>query len=103
MLIEILHLHGCIVTIDAMGCQKEIVASIADKGANYVISLKGKQGKLHEATAEFFRDAREEKFETVEHAFTETLDKDTAASSAAATGSRRRSTGSVTSAKSGQD
>ncbi len=75
-LIEILHLHGCIVTIDAIGCQKEIVASIVDKGADYVISLKGNQGKLHEATAEFFRDAREEKFETVEHAFTETLDTD---------------------------
>ena len=75
-LLEILFLEGCIVTIDAMGCQREIVARIIDKGADYVISLKGNQEKLHLATEAFFQEAREESFETVQHAYTETLEKD---------------------------
>ncbi len=46
-LLKILNLEGCIVTIDAMGCQTEIVKEIVEKGADYVISLKGNQGILH--------------------------------------------------------
>jgi len=40
-LLKILSLAGCIVTIDAIGCQKNIVAEIIEKEADYVISLKG--------------------------------------------------------------
>jgi predicted transposase YbfD/YdcC len=47
-LLEILALKGCIVTIDAMGCQKEIAKKIRSKGADYILALKGNQGKLHE-------------------------------------------------------
>jgi len=43
-LLRVLSLQGCIVTIDAMGCQKEIAALIMEKGADYVLSLKGNQG-----------------------------------------------------------
>jgi predicted transposase YbfD/YdcC len=75
-LLEILHLRGCIVSIDAMGCQKAIVRDIVDKGADYVISLKGNQETLHQKTAEFFTEAREERFETVPHVYTETLEKE---------------------------
>jgi predicted transposase YbfD/YdcC len=71
-----LRLEGCIVTLDAMGCQREIAERIVEKGANYVISLKGNQGKLHEEVKAFFQEAREESFETVPHAYTETLEKD---------------------------
>lgn len=71
-LLETLHLQGCIVTIDAMGCQKAVVKDIVEKGADYVISLKGNQGTLHEKTKDFFEEAREERFETVPHAYTET-------------------------------
>ena len=46
-LLKILDLEGCIVTIDAMGCQKEIVKEIVERRADYVISLKGNQGNLH--------------------------------------------------------
>ena len=42
-LLELLDLKGMIVTIDAMGCQKKIVEKIAEKEAEYVISLKGNQ------------------------------------------------------------
>jgi hypothetical protein len=39
-LIKVLELSGCIVTIDAMGCQKEIVKLIAEQNADYIITLK---------------------------------------------------------------
>lgn len=46
-LFKILNLEGCLVTIDAIGCQKEIVKEIVEKKADYVISLKGNQENLH--------------------------------------------------------
>ena len=75
-LLELLHLRGCIVTIDAMGCQREIVERIAEKGADYVISLKGNQGALQQEVEALFVEAREESFETVPHAYTETVEKE---------------------------
>lgn len=58
-LLKVLELKGCLVTIDAMGCQKESAAQIVDAGANYVLGLKGNQGNLHEAVRERFEDARQ--------------------------------------------
>jgi predicted transposase YbfD/YdcC len=48
-LLDLLNLDGAIVTLDALGCQKEIVAKIVDKGGDYVISVKGNQEKLEAA------------------------------------------------------
>ena len=45
-LLQMLDLSGCIVTIDAMGCQKDIAEAITDQGADYVLALKGNQGEL---------------------------------------------------------
>ena len=56
-LLRVLQLKGCIVTIDAMGCQKDIAAAIADKGADYVLALKGNQGIAHGEFQEYFDDA----------------------------------------------
>lgn len=47
-LLELLELKGCIVTIDAMGTQREIAKAIRAKGADYVLALKGNQGTLEE-------------------------------------------------------
>jgi len=47
-LLEVLDLSSCIVTIDAMGCQKNIAEQIIHKDADYVLALKGNQGELHE-------------------------------------------------------
>jgi predicted transposase YbfD/YdcC len=47
-LLDLLHLQGNIITIDAMGCQKTIAQKICEKGANYVLALKGNQGSLHQ-------------------------------------------------------
>jgi predicted transposase YbfD/YdcC len=55
-LLDMLNLKGAIVSIDAMGTQKEIVQRIVDKGADYVLALKGNQPSLHEDAALFFAD-----------------------------------------------
>jgi predicted transposase YbfD/YdcC len=57
-LLELLELSGCIVTIDAMGCQKEIASKIVDQGADYVLALKGNQGKLYADAKTLFEDAQ---------------------------------------------
>ena len=54
-LLEVLELTGAIVTIDAMGCQKEIAAKIRDKGADYVLAVKGNQDHLEEDIIEAFQ------------------------------------------------
>ena len=75
-LLDILALNGCIVTIDAMGCQKNISAKIIEKGADYVLALKGNQGTLHEDIKLFFQDAKETSFKDIHHDFYETIDGD---------------------------
>jgi predicted transposase YbfD/YdcC len=53
-LIELLDLQGCVVTIDAAGCQKEIAAQIVAKDADYVLALKENQPTLHEQVSDYF-------------------------------------------------
>jgi predicted transposase YbfD/YdcC len=55
-LLELLDISDSIVTIDAMGCQREVAKNICDKGADYVLSLKGNQGTLHEDIKLLFND-----------------------------------------------
>ena len=75
-LLAILELKGCIVTIDAMGCQKLIASQIIEQEADYVLGLKGNQGLLHEEVEDFFDIALAENFKAVEHDYTEETDKD---------------------------
>jgi predicted transposase YbfD/YdcC len=53
-LLELLDVSGALVTIDAMGCQKEIAQHILDAGADYVLAVKDNQPKLNEAITAFF-------------------------------------------------
>lgn len=53
-LIDALDLAGCIVTIDALGCQKEIATHILDNDADYVLALKGNQEYLYEDVKQVF-------------------------------------------------
>ncbi len=50
-------------TIDAMGCQPEIAAQIVERGADYVLALKGNQGIGHEKVAAFFDHVQEQEQE----------------------------------------
>ena len=53
-LLRVLELKGCIVTIDAMGCQKKIAREIVKAGADYVLALKGNQSAAHDEVRAFF-------------------------------------------------
>jgi len=53
-LLDLLALKGCIVTIDAMGCQGTIAQKIVEQGADYVLALKGNQPTLEQAVEHFF-------------------------------------------------
>ena len=70
-LLSMLEVSGCIVTIDAMGCQKEIASKIIKSGADYVLSVKKNQPQLYEDIAETFADG----LENISHDFSETVDK----------------------------
>jgi len=53
-LLETLHLEGCIVTLDAMGCQRDIAAQIRAKGADYLLVLKANHDRAFGAVREQF-------------------------------------------------
>ena len=53
-LLSRLDIAGAVVTIDAMGCQKKIAEQIKQQGGDYVLSLKGNQGSLHDDVKTFF-------------------------------------------------
>ncbi|MCB2261505.1 MAG: ISAs1 family transposase, partial [Candidatus Thiosymbion ectosymbiont of Robbea hypermnestra] len=75
-LLALLELTDCIMTLDAMGCQREIAAQIVNQGAEYVLRLKGNQSALHEAVKDFFAVAQANEFAHVDHDFHEEIDKD---------------------------
>ena len=56
-LLRVLELSGCIVTIDAMDCQKKIAREIIEADADYVLALKGNHEKVHEEVKSFLDDA----------------------------------------------
>ena len=70
-LLKLLHLSGCIVTIDAMGCQKEITAEIVAGGGDYVIAVKDNQPTLHRDVQAAFDEGLED-LEEFEHDYAET-------------------------------
>lgn len=61
-LLDLLMIKGSTITIDAMGCQREIAAKIVDKEADYVLALKGNQGTLREDVELFFTEQKARKY-----------------------------------------
>lgn len=57
-LLELLHLKGCLVTIDAAGCQTEVATTIVDGGGDYLLAVRDNQPKLHAAVAARFEALR---------------------------------------------
>jgi predicted transposase YbfD/YdcC len=72
-LLRALELSGCIVTLDAMGCQKEIAKEIKEADADYVLALKGNQGRTHEEIKSYLDEAISRKAK--ELVYVEILDK----------------------------
>ena len=61
-LLDMLSIEGAVVTIDAMGCQREIASKIIDKKADYILALKGNQGTLREDVELFVKRAENQGF-----------------------------------------
>jgi predicted transposase YbfD/YdcC len=61
-LLDMLAIKGAIVTIDAMGCQREIAGKIIDKKADYVLALKGNQGTLRDDVELFAKEQKSRDF-----------------------------------------
>jgi predicted transposase YbfD/YdcC len=57
-----LEISGCLVTIDAMGCQTEIAQEIVNAKADYVLAVKGNQPTLHQGIKDVFDDHFEDDF-----------------------------------------
>ncbi len=66
-LLQRLELHGCIVTIDALGCQIDIAEVIVERGGDYVLAVKGNQDGLFREVQELFADAEAVRYQQVLH------------------------------------
>ena len=72
--LALLDLVGSIVTLDAMGCQRDIASQIIDQKGDYILSLKGNQGNLHNSIQDAFKTAQVKQFTDIEHDFYRTLE-----------------------------
>jgi predicted transposase YbfD/YdcC len=75
-LLNMLTIEGAIVTIDAMGCQRDIAKAILDKKADYVLALKGNQGSLREDVELFVTEQTTRGFADTEISQNTTVDGD---------------------------
>lgn len=66
-MLDLLNLKGCVVTIDAMGCQKDIATKIREKEADYVLALKGNQSSRRDDVQLYLEDAQKNAFKDVPH------------------------------------
>lgn len=74
-LLKVLAIQGCIVTIDAIGCQKAIARQIVEQGGDYLLAVKENQGTLFEDLADSFAQAQASGFADVRADHAKTVDK----------------------------
>ena len=74
-LLNLLDVSGCIVTIDAMGCQKKIAQRIVSREADYVLAVKENQGRLLKDVKDLFSCGQRTGFEGMPHDFYQILNK----------------------------
>ena len=75
-LLELLAIEGAVVTVDAMGCQREIAQTIIDKKADYILALKGNQGTLRDDVELFAREQKAVAFKDTSVSRDTTVDGD---------------------------
>lgn len=75
-LLRLLDITGCIVTIDAMGCQKAIAAQIREQGGDYILALKDNHPALAEDVERFFLEAEAHQFADLSARCCQTVEKD---------------------------
>lgn len=75
-LLDLLDLKSAIVTMDAMGCQKELVKKIVkEKKADYLIGLKGNQGTMHREFLEYAQSVIDDPLEKDQYEMYRTIEK----------------------------
>jgi predicted transposase YbfD/YdcC len=74
-LLEVLEISGCVVTIDAMGCQTDIAEKIIDREADYLLGLKENQGNLYEDVERLFVDLESSQYKAYQFDYGKTVDK----------------------------
>lgn len=75
-LLDMMAVEGAIITIDAIGCQRDIAREILDKKADYVLALKGNQGTLREDVELFVAEQKGRDFKDTTTSRDETVDGD---------------------------
>lgn len=73
-LLRVLEISGCIVTIDAMGCQTSVAEAIVEKKADYVLALKDNQGRLFEDVQLLFEDLEKSQYQAYSYDYHKTTD-----------------------------
>jgi predicted transposase YbfD/YdcC len=75
-LLRMLAIEGAIVTIDAIGCERDIAQTIVDKKADYILALKGNQGTLRDDAKLFVDEQKAVDFRDAEVSRDKTVDGD---------------------------
>ncbi|PKO07487.1 MAG: ISAs1 family transposase [Chloroflexi bacterium HGW-Chloroflexi-3] len=75
-LLDALEIAGCIITIDAMGCQTEIAKKVITRNGEYVLALKENQGNLYEDVAYLFHDLENGQYKNFTSDYEKTVNKD---------------------------
>jgi predicted transposase YbfD/YdcC len=75
-LLQLLDIAGCIITVDAIGCQRDIAAAVIAQEADYMLAVKGNQPELEAAIAESFAYAASQGWRDVVYDEHQTLNKD---------------------------
>lgn len=74
-LLKLLFIKGCIVTVDALNCQKAIARMVIAREADYVFALKANHPQLHQDIIDWFDWAHQRDFRDVHHDFHQTVNK----------------------------
>lgn len=74
-LLRLLDVADCLVTIDAMGCQRDIAQSIRDEKADYLLRVKDNQAKLRQDLEDWFVHADQQAFQEMNMSYHETVSK----------------------------
>jgi predicted transposase YbfD/YdcC len=75
-LLSLIDVKGSTITIDTMGCQREIAKQIKASGGDYVLAVKGNQGNLHTGLMRLFEQAKELNYNVMVFSKKETVDGD---------------------------
>ena len=75
LLLKLLNIKGAVVTLDAMGTQTEIAKQIKQSEGNYVLALKGNQGKLNKQVRDWFKQAVAQNWQGIEYCYYEKTEK----------------------------